>query len=140
MSGDSYVTDSNGSWLSQFMGTAGTGLINSLTTSITDYEDISAEQSSAGTIYTQSETDTNDIYSAEITKESAESSPNTTDISNWSSYETNWNSYAGGMASTTSTESQTSSAVGTADSALITQLATEIGDVISNIYVTLTTS
>jgi hypothetical protein len=140
MSNGSYVTDSSGSWLSQFMATAGNGLINSLTTSITEYEDISAEQSAAGTVYTQSETDTNDIYSAEITTESAKSSPDTTNISNWSQYETNWNSYAGGMASTTSTESQASAAVGTAESALITELATEIGDVISSIAITLTTA
>ena len=136
----SYITDSVGSWLSQFMGTAGNGLINSLTGSITEYEDISADQSNAGSVYMKSETDADNILSAEITTESAKSSPNTNKINTLSGDQTNWNSFVTGMSSTTSTESQASASVGNSLSALITQLATEIGSVISNLYVTLTTA
>ena len=136
----SYITDSVGSWLSQFMGTAGNGLINSLTGSITEYEDISADQSNAGSVYMKSETDADNILSAEITTESAKSSPNTNKINTLSGDQTNWNSFVTGMSSTTSTESQASASVGKSLSALITQLATEIGSVISNLYVTLTTA
>ena len=136
----SYITDSVGSWLSQFMGTAGNGLINSLTGSITEYEDISADQSNAGSVYMKSETDADNILSAEITTESAKSSPNTNKINTLSGDHTNWNSFVTGMSSTTSTESQASASVGNSLSALITHLATEIGSVISNLYVTLTTA
>ena len=132
---NSYVTTSNGSWLSQFMNTAGTDLIDSLTTEITVYEDISAQQSAAGTQYTEAESSIDDYWAGRI-----EDTSDTDDINKYEQYETNFNSTMTSAADVSSTEASASSAVGTADAALITTLATEIGDVISSISVSLTTA